>query len=58
MDLIALVVVLCVVGFIVYLLTTHIPMPPQWARAIQVVALVVLLIYLVTRLISIPNVMH
>ena len=28
MDLIILVLVLCVVGFLVYLLTTKIPMPP------------------------------
>lgn len=57
MDLIILVLVLCLVGFVVYLLTTVIPMPPQWAKAIQVVALIVLILYLVTRLVRIPNIL-
>jgi hypothetical protein len=55
MDLILLVVVLAVVGFLVYLVTTRIPMPPGWATAIQVVALVVLLLYVLTRFVNLPN---
>lgn len=58
MDLIVLVLVVCLVGFVVWLLTTYIPMPPNWAKLIQVVALVVLLLYLLTRLFHLPNVLH
>jgi hypothetical protein len=58
MDLLVLVIVLCIIGFVIYLLTTYIPMPPQWAKAIQVIALVILLLYLVTQFIHIPNVMR
>ena len=58
MDLILLVLVLCLIGFIVWLLTTKIPMPPAWATAIQVIALVVVLLFLLTRVAHIPNVLH
>ena len=58
MDLIVLVLVLCLIGFIVYILTTKVPMPPYWATAIQVLALIVILLYLVTHFVAIPNVMH
>jgi nitrate reductase NapE component len=34
MDLILLVLVVCVIGFVVWLLTTKIPMPPGWATTI------------------------
>lgn len=57
MDLILLVLVLCLVGFLVWLLTTKIPMPPAWATAIQVFALVVMILFLLARLVSIPNVL-
>lgn len=56
MDLILLVLVLCAVGFIVYLLTTKIPMPLYWAMAIQVVALLVVVLYLLQRFgVGLPN---
>ena len=58
MDLILLVLVLCVVGFVVWLLTTKIPMPPAWATAIQVLALVCLILYALTRLVALPNVLR
>ena len=58
MDLIFLVLVLCVVGFVVWLLTTKIPMPPAWATAIQVLALVCLILYALTRLVALPNVLR
>jgi hypothetical protein len=32
-------------------------MPPGWARALQVVALLVLLLYILTRLVHLPNVL-
>lgn len=55
MDLVGLVLVLVVVGVLVYALTTLLPMPPQWAHAIQVLALIVLLLYLVTRFLRVPD---
>jgi hypothetical protein len=39
------------------MLTTKIPMPPFWAQTIQVVAIIVLVLYLITRLFTIPNVL-
>lgn len=58
MDLIVLVLVLALVGFVVYLITTYIPMPPMWAKAIQVIALIVLVLYLLSRLVTIPNLLQ
>ncbi len=55
MDLVMLILVVCLVGFLVYLLTTHIPMPPMWATAIQVLALVALVLFLLTRFVPLPN---
>ncbi len=46
MDLILLVLVLVVVGFLVWLLTTKVPLPPYWATAIQIVAVVILVLYM------------
>jgi len=56
-DLLILVLVLCIVGFAVWLLTTQVPMPPLWARAIQLFALIVMLIYVLTRVVHVPNVL-
>ena len=58
MDLILLVLVLCVIGFVVWLLTTKIPMPPAWATAIQFLALVCLILYAMTKFVSLPNVLR
>jgi len=57
MDLVILVVVVVVIGYLVYLLTTHVPMPAGWAKAIQVLALVVLILYVLTRFVRLPNVL-
>lgn len=57
MDLVMLVLVLVVVGFLVWLLTTHVPMPPVWATAIQVLVVVVLVLYLLTRFVPLPNIL-
>ncbi len=57
MDLIVLVVVLVLIGFLVWLLTTKVPMPPLWATSIQVIALIVVILYLLTRVVHIPNVL-
>jgi len=58
MDLIKLVLVVCVIGFVVWVLTTKIKMPPLWASVIQVIALVLVVLYLISRLGgTIPNVL-
>jgi len=56
-DLLLLIVVVVVIGFLIYLLTTHVPMPAGWAKAIQVLALVVLILYVLTRFLNLPNVL-
>lgn len=57
MDLLMLVLVLALVGFVVYIITTHVPMPPGWAKALQVLALVVIVLFLLTRFVNLPNVL-
>jgi hypothetical protein len=57
MDLLLLVLVVVLIGFIVYVLTTKVPMPPGWATAIQVVALIVMLLYVLSRFVNLPNVL-
>lgn len=57
MDLILLIVVCVIMGFIVWVLTTKVPMPPVWATAIQALALIVLLLYVLTRFVNLPNVL-
>ena len=58
MDLIVLVLVLAVIGFLVWLITTKIPMDPMFKLAIQIVVLIVLILWLLRRFGGgIPNVM-
>ena len=58
MDLILLVVAIAVIGFVVWLITTQIPMPPGWAKTIQGVAIVVLVLWLLSHLVAVPNVLR
>lgn len=58
MDLILLVLVVVAIGFVIYILTTKVPMPPYWATTIQVVTLLVILLYLLTRVVHLPNVLR
>ena len=57
MDLIMLLIPYVVVGFVVWLLITIVPMPPKWASTIQVVALLLVILHILTRL-PIPNVLR
>lgn len=52
-----LVLVVALIGFLVYLITVKVPMPPYWATAIQLVALIVIIVYLLSRFTSMPNVL-
>ena len=58
MDLVMLVLVIALVGFLVYLITTHIPMPPIFKTAIQIIVVIALILYLIRRFGgSLPNVL-
>ena len=57
MDLILLVLVLALIGLLVWVITTRIQMPPGWAAAIQVIALIVVLLYVLSLFISLPNIL-
>lgn len=47
------------IGFLVFLLTTKIPMPPYWATGIQIVAALVLVLFLLRELgVALPNVLR
>jgi hypothetical protein len=41
----------------VWAITTQIPMPPMWARALQVFALIVIVLYIISRFLHLPNVL-
>ncbi len=56
MDLVLLVLVLALVGFLVYLIITHVPMPPIFQTAIQIIVVVAIILYLISRFAgSVPN---
>jgi hypothetical protein len=44
---ISLLLTIALVGFLVYLITTIVPMPDQFKKAIIVIAVVILILYLV-----------
>lgn len=57
MDLILLVIVVALIGFVVWLITTKVPLPPYWAVSIQVLALIIVVLYVLTRFFHLPNVL-
>lgn len=57
MDLLILVLVLAVIGYTVFLITTRVPMPPGWATAIQVLVLIAIVLFLLTQFVHLPNVL-
>jgi len=57
MDLIVLILIVVLIGWLVYLVTTNVPMPPFWARAVQILALVLVILYVLTRFVHLPNVL-
>jgi hypothetical protein len=58
MDLLILVAVVVLIGFVTWLLTENIPMPQDWKRPIQVLVLLVVLLWVVGRFLPLPNVLH
>jgi len=57
MDLILLIVVLALIGFFVRLVVTRIPMPSSWAIAIELLAFLAVLLFLL-RQFHVPNLLH
>lgn len=56
MDLVMLVLVLALVGFLIYLITTYIPMPPIFKTAIMIVVVIVVILFLIKRFAGdVPN---
>ena len=56
MDLIVLVLTLAIVGFVIWLITTKIPMDPMFKLAIQLIVLVVVVLWVIRWLgVAIPN---
>lgn len=59
MDLVVLVLVVALIGFLVYLITTKIPMPSYWSLAIQIFAAIIIVMFLLRALgIRLPNVIR
>jgi hypothetical protein len=58
MDLIMLVLVVSVIGFLVWLITTKIPMDSTVRMVIQIAAVIIIVLYILTRLMNIPNVIR
>ena len=57
MDLLLLVLAFVLIGYLTWLLTTKVPMPPNYPTAIQLIVLIFMVLYVVTRVFSIPNVL-
>jgi hypothetical protein len=57
MDLVLLVLVVALIGLLVWLITTKIPMPPYWATTLQLLALIVLILYVLSHFVRLPNVL-
>ena len=58
MDLLTLVLVLAVVGFLLWLIVTYIPMPEPFGKAIVVLVVVVLVVWLGRLLLAGGPVLH
>lgn len=59
MDLLILVLIVALIGFVIWLATEKIPMPAGWKEILQAVALVLLVIFLIMKLLAghLPNVL-
>ena len=59
MDLVVLVLVLAIIGFLVWLITTKIPMDPMFKLAIQIIVVIVVIFFVLRQLgVVLPNVMR
>jgi hypothetical protein len=58
MDLILLILAIALIGWLVYIITTKVPMPPGWATTLQVLALIVLILFILSHFVPLPNVLR
>jgi hypothetical protein len=49
MDLLMLILVVALVGFLVWVITTYIPMPPIFKTAIMIIVVVAMILFLIKR---------
>lgn len=52
MDLLTLLIVVALVGFVLWLVVTYIPMPPPFKQVIIVVAVIILIVWLARTLLG------
>lgn len=52
MDLVTLIIVLALIGFCLYLVTTYIPMPAPMKQAILVIVVIVVILWIVRALLG------
>jgi hypothetical protein len=57
MDLLILVLFVALIGWLVYIITTKVDMPKGWAPTIQVLALVIMVLWLLSHFVLLPNVL-
>ena len=57
MDLVYLVLGIALIGLLIHLITTLFKMPEEWARALRIGAAIVIVIYLISRFVPLPNVL-
>jgi hypothetical protein len=58
MDLVMLVLVVALIGFLVWAILAYIPMPPMFKTAIQIIVVIALILYLIKRFAGgLPNVL-
>lgn len=58
MDLVMLVLVIALIGFLVWLIVTYVPMPSMFKMAIQIVVVIAIILWLIRRFGgSLPNVL-
>ncbi len=56
MDLISLIIMLAAVGLILWLVTTYIPMDDTIKRVITAVVVIVVVLYVLSLFVAIPNI--
>jgi len=58
MDLIMLILVVAIIGCLVWVITTKIPMDPMFALAIRIIVIIVMILWIIRQLnLNLPNVL-
>jgi hypothetical protein len=56
-DLILLILTLALVGFVLWLIFTYIPMPDPYKQVLMVIVVIVMILFLLRRFALLPNVL-